>query len=442
MSKTKANFVVDDSFPLIDGIGHSDKLDFVRVKGGGSTNTTYFDRGADILNTHHVICSTGPVAVKSGQVASYVECLVQPNFYSSGGGTVGGALNYITPGDSHFQRGSDRVLLHRIVVNGSLCRPHGESLDRFEVLPPAPKVFVALVCDTQATDYAPGDPLVVGSAFDSAFFLSYVSGVPVLDADNAYRFRVLAHDVIDFADCPETPYGWVDMPSVWNSAGVPPDVVTTVAEHYGYSFWRAVSRGFIFDVDLNDALCTFRSSAPDSSCFGDIAFGIVAVLFDGVNIRPFVPAANAFNYVDIQFSSFCYFSDWLTPSIPHAPAGADGSVVPPAEDDLDVLADESARLAGDAANLPGAMRPVHKKVRKGDAGFYNFMSRNDDALMEFPDDPEVALLPVPGTRGAMKGPSRKKVRRRGAYSGPPARHEGSFEYFEGDDWNDFTRKTW
>lgn len=421
MSKTKANFVVDDSFPLIDGVGHSDKIDWVDVKGGGSTNTTNLDPLCP--SSHFFLCMTNALHSVSTDVNSVV---VHPPFSTDAAGGFGLnnplCLNAVFQGDNLWSRGSDRILMRRIEVSGSLARRAGQLEFPFgssSYCPP--KVLVGLVLDTQCS----GSDLSNDAVFE--YGNGYLpsagtvrSGMPMMLAGvDRSRYRMLAFDLVDFAKSPDGGYLINDSAQEWNSAGFQPDVQSIVVARDHYMYWRDVSFGFRFDVDLNDIICSFNSNSGTVSSVVDNALFLVAFCFDGISGNGYVP--NGIGAVDLSFKSRLEFVDWLIPRIPHAPAGADGPVVPPAEDDLDVLADESAKLAGDGPS-------ASKKLRKGDVGAYNFMPRDDDVLMQFPDDPEVARLSVPGTRGSSKGPSRKKFRRYGSYR--PKFPFGSFDPYE------------
>lgn len=429
MSKTKANFIVDDAFPLIDGAGHSDKIDFFNVKGGGSTNTTNFDSSS--YDCHWCITSRSPVVVGTDLSSS----LYDPDLSNDDAGiwhaNNPGCLNAIYPGDSTVGRGSDRVCLSRLEISGTVSRSAGyyssisnSGLSAFPYN--RPKCFLAVVLDTQADRAIPPicslsqdslGPFTCGNAVP-ATAVNRLCGVPMLALRNSKRYRVLCFDIIDFDEEPSFAF----TPKV--TAGTSTDVPWTmdVEDYRSHWSWPSSVRGFRFDVDLADVLCSFNGTNVadiDISTVVDNALHFYALCFDGVSLDSY--ALDAFQTLTLSYFSRVSFYDWLIPKIPHAPAGADGPVVPPAEDDLDVLADESAKLAGDGPS-------ASKKLRKGDVGAYNFMPRDDDVLMQFPDDPEVARLSVPGTRGSSKGPSRKKFRRYGSYR--PKFPFGSFDPYE------------
>lgn len=428
MSKIKANFVVDDSFPFIDGVGHSDKIGFHNVKGGGSTNTTNFDFEDGDL--HHHYTSRTPAVVGTQLSSTLFDpdlAYDQNNIWQLSNPNC---LNGIYSGDKATCRGSDRVCLSRVEVSGTVYRNAGYhtyvgspgGLGNFP--DNRPKCFVALVLDTQCDGAIPpsgffdftADPSSAiwcqGNSMDVTAVYAF-SGVPMLNLfPGRKRYRVLAYEVLDFDEKPDfslTPRftAGTETTAPWSM---------DVLEYRSHWTWPSCAKGFRFDVDLADVLCSFNSDAGGSiNNIVDNALHVYAFCFDGISANNYTPGA--FGTLYMSYFSRVQFMDWLSPTIPHAPAGADGPVVPPAEDDLEVLADESAKLAGLPALPDSPIVRERKKFRKGDAGFYNFMSRNDDVLMEFPDDPEVALLPTPGTRGSSKGPARKKGRRGGSYRG-------------------------
>jgi len=401
----KANFKVDPDFPIIDGVGHSDKIDFFDVKGGGCTNTTMLDMGYGGL--HLFSCSRDPVVLST----NISNCRVGPNIYVGPTGVLfAGApdcLNCAGTGDTAFGRGSDRVLLNRVEVSGVLHRAAGTEEDDFSSLAPAPKVFVALVLDTQANGAAIDSNLIWqhGGAWNGAATNWYSNVIlpfdiitPVAGGTVApeKRFRFLAHDVVDFALNPETSYSWVDYADTTTTEGGPLPVpeTTTVLTRTRYSFWRSVALGFRFDVDLNDALCQFSGDGVSVASCSDLALHVFAYVFDGVNQNNYTP--HAFGSVSISYMSRVWFSDFLS-ATHFVAAGADGGVVPDEEVPLAVLADQSALMAGDGTFLE---RPV--KRTKASHGFYNFRPRSGDAML-FEDDPEFARL------HGRKGSSRARV---------------------------------
>jgi len=416
----KAAFRVDPDFPVIDGVGHSDKIDYFNVKGGGTTNTTCFD--PIVPSSHWFECYRTPVAVVSGTAPDeYNLCVVDPVINENAHSNPG-CLNSVQSGDAKSMRASDRILMHRIVVNGTVRRPPGESFLEFGALPCLPKVFVALVLDKDSN----GSIFSAGDVFEpsESFFASdYKSCVPFLFPTWSSRYQVLAFDVLDFARSIEAPYTWVDTPASWDNAPPAPAVVTPNR----YSFWRDVALGFRFDVDLNDALCSFSSNSGTYTSLVDLGLHMVAILFDGVQNVGYTVASGDFNYCTISYQSRLFFSDFLSPSV-IVPAGADGGLFPEEEAPLVLLADQSAAMAGDGS-FP-ERRP--KKKTKASEGYFNFRTRSDEALMQFPDDPEVARMPAPGWRGSGNPSRHKKSRTRGQY---PDRAR-PFDDFLGDDWND------
>jgi len=428
----KANFSVDPDFPVIDGVGHSDKIGFFNVKGGGATNTTFLDPVEPGLHCFYV---ANPGAAVSTSLAS---TLVSPTHVEDNSGVwhVENPLCLNSPyvGDNFCSRGSDRVVMSRIQVSGSIIRFAGTDDEDFAALPVAPKCFVALVLDTQCNGAVPPTvpfgtndnvrnmPFDFGNAINAAA-TAHLSHVPTCGFGSYPRFRVLASEVIDFAFNPETKYDWVDSPETWTSAGVPPDVTSTVLTRTRYSFWREVVCGFRFDVDLNDCLCSFSGNSPDVTSIVDNSLHVFALQFDGISQNGFL--THPFNALSITYLSQLWFRDFLVPKIPHAPAGADGGVVPDDEVPLAILADQSAALAGDGTFVD---RPV--KRTKAAHGFYNFAPRGGDAML-FEDDPEFARLQAPG---ANRGPTRKSDSRARVYP-IAARRWKAHKYDDNEDYN-------
>jgi len=409
----KANFIVDPDFPVIDGIGHSDKIDFFDVKGGGSTNTTFLDGGYD--GFHLCECSRTPVALGTNQQS----CRVGPSLAVDGSGlwqtNAADCLNPIPLGDSVYSRNNDCVLLNRIEVSGVCRRLPGSDTEDFDNLPVVPKVFVCLALDTQANGAAisSGSLFYPGNSIN-ATASSFYSGVPFLSPLGTFggapvvpnkRWRVLSYDVIDFALNPETRYDWVDYADTTTTEGGPLPVpeTTTIVTRTRYSFWRSVALGFRFDVDLNDVVQSFKSSTHSVADIVDNALHVFAVCFDGVSTDGYTP--HAFARVELSYISRCWFADYLSPSV-FAPAGVDGAVVPDDEVPLAILADQSGLMAGDGTFLE---RPV--KRTKASHGFFNFLPRAGDAML-FEDDPEFARLQAPG---ANRGPTRKADSRSRVY---------------------------
>jgi len=405
----KANFKVDPEFPVIDGVGHSDKIDYFDVKGGGSTNTTFLDGCDDSL--HYYACSRSTLFPVSTDARSF---RADPDLQSDNTlpgvtwfSATPGCLNSMYVGDNYGSRGSDRICMSRIEVSGIVHRPSGSEYDPFSNIAPAPKCFVALVLDTQSDGAVPPDDIFInhdsrknapfdfGSSLSAAATVSAPTTVPMVAFGTSNRFRVLASDVIDFALNPETRYDWVDYANTWEAAGVPPSVTSTVLTREQYSFWRDVSLGFRFDVDLNDVLCSFSGDGHSIADIVDNSLHLYALCFDGVSLNAYVP--HAFGSLSLKYISRLWFRDFLVPKVPHAPAGADGDVVPDEEVPLAILADQSGLMAGDGTFMD---RPV--KRTKAAHGFYNFAPRAGDAML-FEDDPEFARL------HGRKGSSRSRV---------------------------------
>jgi len=398
----KANFDVDPDFPIIDGVGHSDKIDFFNVKGGGSTNTTLFDCGYG--SDHSTYCARRSTTVATSRGA----CALDPDVYinDAGATTAGssGCLNPVFAGDSLRGRCSDRICLNRIEVSGVLHRAAGTDEDDYSSIATAPKVAVFLVLDTHANGavLAPDRCLFAGGSFNSSL-TNLISSVPLPVQLNSgacvpeSRFRILASDVIDFALNPETRYDWLDYADTTTTEGGPLPVpeTTTIVTRTRYSFWRSVSLGFRFDVDLGAALCQYLGDDGLLANCSDLSLHLWALCFDGVNMEGYTP--HAFGRVECSYMSRLWFSDWLAPRS-FTPAGADGGPVPDEEVPLAILADQSAAMAGDGTFLE---RPV--KRSKASHGFFNFRPRSGDAML-FEDDPEFARLQ------RRKGDSRSRVR--------------------------------
>lgn len=385
---SKANFLVDADFPVVDGVGHADKIAFFNVKGGGSTNTTCFD---PTRNGHSFECcrTEVPLATSVGLVhpdmrTGYSNILTVADSF---------CLNAIHPGDLNCSRGTDRVLLNRIEVSGTVYRPSGSWRDatgQSETPQPAfpyhhPKCFVALVLDTQARGAVPTDnPFFAGAAYNLAA-TSFISSPPFLnDEVSSSRYRVLAYDILDF----EAPVSQSMAVTHWegNEAGYPVTTFSVDSVICQFS-WTSLVRGFRFDVCLNDVLCCFNGPDDGSNCtvsnIVDNALHLYACNFNGHDYINY-PTIDNFSYLSINYLSRLWFSDFLSPTS-FVAAGADGAVVDSYAPDLDVLADQSAILAGEVPE------PRRKKT-KASEGFFNFRPRGDPALSAFPDDPEVAGL--------------------------------------------------
>lgn len=412
----KANFNVDPYFPVIDGVGYSDKIDYFDVKGGGSTNTTFLDPLDDSLHCHWTCrsvlfpVSTNLAACRADPDLEF-DNQVPASFWQAG---TPDCLNAVYLGDTATSRGSDRILMDRIEVSGFVHRPSGTDEDDYSSISPAPKCFVALVLDTKSDGAVPpavafsavtgglSGPWGRGGAENPAATNGY-SAVPFLAFGVSHRFRVLASDVIDFALNPDTRYDWVDYADTTTTEGGPLPVpeTTTIVTRTRYSFWRDVSVGFRFDVDLNDVLCCFRADGHAITDIVDNSLHLYALCFDGVHENGYVP--HAFGTLSLKYMSRLWFRDYLIPKGPHVAAGADGDVVPDDEVPLAILADQSAAMAGDGVYIEAAARDRPTKRTKASHGFYNFLPRAGDAML-FEDDPEFARLQAPG---ANRGPTRK-----------------------------------
>jgi len=414
----KANFSVDPDFPVIDGIGHSDKIDFFDVKGGGCTNTTLLDPLDDNLHCH--FCCRSVLSPVSTTVTSFradpdleFDNQVPVSFWQAGSP---GCLNAPYLGDTATSRGSDRILLNRIEVSGVVHRPSGTEEDDYSSIAPAPKCFVALVLDTQCDGAVPPDatysavpqqscgPFSGGGSLNPTATNGYGS-VPFLSYGMSKRYRVLAFDVIDFALNPETRYEWVDYANTTATTGgpLPAPTETTIVTRTRYSFWRDVSIGFRFDVALNDALCCFSGSGHSVASLVDSALHIYALCFDGVNLDNYVP--HGFGTLSLKYKSRLWFSDYLVPRSDVVAPGADGDVVPDDEVPLAILADQSAAMAGDGIYIEAAERDRGPKRRhtKASTGHFNFRPKFD--APDFDDDPEFSSA----RRGLRKYESRSRA---------------------------------
>lgn len=427
--KSKANFFVDPEFPIIDGVGHADKQAYTNVKGGGCTNTTMYDpvsAGGHVFTSWLDRRAIFPVSNVAGSV-SYVNNAVDPT-RSVPSVASPGALNCIPVGDALYSRASDRIVLDRVVVNGSVSRAGGVWSDPDGIITCGylhnqydPKCFLALVCDKRP-DGGVFDP---DFCFDNAQSYSVTVGgdsPPWLDHNWLGRYQVLAHEVLDFTDPPPLAVPLVNQ-FLFDS------VTWQRTDSYTNYVYRPVTKGFRFDVDLRGALCSFNGSSGTYTDLVDCALHMVAIWFDGYDNTAYTILTH--QNLGIEYQSRVFFRDFLSP-LSFVPAGADGGVVADESPDLDVLADQSAILAGLPALPDSPVRRPRKKT-KASEGYYNFRSPSGEAGMLFPDDPEVAGLRDPGTRGSGRPPWHKKPRRRGQFRDKDAR---PFDDFLGDDWND------
>jgi len=121
----KSAFKFDPEFPVIDAIGHSDKIGYLNVKGGGSTNTTLFEPSS--VSSHYMSSWRTRSAVSPPTSAdNFTPCAVDPT-QSEPGNFNPGALNVISEGDGVYSRCSDSVRLNRIIVSGSVTRAGGHA---------------------------------------------------------------------------------------------------------------------------------------------------------------------------------------------------------------------------------------------------------------------------------------------------------------------------
>jgi len=388
MSRTKGNFSVDPSYPAIDAVGHSDKQAYFNVKGGGSTNTTMLDSlpfGSHLLYGWFARAAISPWLNVSG--TTKFPPALDPSLNVGGLGSPG-CLNGILPGDRFHDRCGDQVLLKRVTVNGTVSRAGGVFYGSDDVPGVAPslgtyidpKCFVCLVADL-APDGAAFDSDLV---FDPAQNFSVTAGggsVPWLDHHWSERFRVLAHEIMDFADCPPLAVNIVDQFLF--------DGVTWQRTISNTSYvYRPCTKGFRFDVDLNNVLVRYSGNTGTFADCTNFALHVCAVWFDGyTNANTGVPLA--IQNLGLEYMYRLWFDDFLSPSS-FAPAGADGPVVNDETPDLDVLADQSAAMAGDVAVVDAA-EPRRKKTKSSE-GYYDFRPRFDPSLESFPDDFEFARL--------------------------------------------------
>jgi len=392
---SKANFIVDPGFPVIDGVGHPDKIRYFNVKGGGSTNTTNLD---PLCPGHVYECSRTEIPL--GTSITHGSGRIDPDLHYDASGFwqahATQCLNAVPVGDTYSSRGSDRILMNRIEISGSVYRPAGSWRDatgQSEIPQPqfpyhTPKCFVALVLDTQAHGAVPssdvaGCPFSPGAAYNSTA-TNWISGVPFVNDECVLdRFKVLAYDVLDFESCVSQSMAITHWEG--NEAGYP--VTTFSVDSLISQFsWTSVVRGFRFDVSLNDVLTSFDGPAAGDCTIANVvdnALHLFACNFNGHDLEGF-STLDSFSYLSINYLSRLWFSDFLSPKT-FAPSGADGPVVADEAPDLDLLADQSAILAGDAPE------PRRKKT-KASEGFFNFRPRGDRALLAFPDDFEFARL--------------------------------------------------
>lgn len=417
---SKPNFIVDSDFPIIDGVGHPDKISFFNVKGGGSTNTTCLD---PCLPTHVYPCSRSEYPVAT----TLYNCRQDPDLHQDATGFwqlhTTQCLNAVPVGDTNSSRGSDRVLLDRIEVSGTVYRPTGSWRDvttvgeggPFPEFPyHHPKCFVALVLDMQANGAVPPSSVVAETGaftFGAGLNTAATNGIgapPFVNVANVppKRYRVLAFDVLDF----EAPVSQAMISTVWNTEEITPPILQSTVEYALTQFsWTSVVKGFRFDVCLNDVLSCFSGPAAGDATIANVvdnALHIYAYNFNGHDLDGFNAGSN-FNYLSINFMSRLFFSDFLSPTT-FAPAGADGGVVLDEAPGLDLLADQSAVLAGLPA-LPDSPIRRPKKKTKASEGYYNYRPRVGAGML-FPDDPERAAMAAPGSRGSSKAPRRKSGR--------------------------------
>lgn len=381
---SKANFYVDSDFPVIDGVGHSDKQGYFNVKGGGSTNTTFLDAlppGQHLTWGWFDRAAIAPWQNSAGEIT--FPPAVDPSRAATGPGVVSspGCLNGLLQGDGYRDRCGDSVLLSRITVNGAVSRYGGVwhnadnpvrvgGLD--DQFPP--KCFLALVADLDPNGAAFNPDIV----FDPAQAYSVVQGggsVPWLDHNWTHRFRVLAHDIIDFTDVPPLAVNLTNQFALDGAFWFRVESVTSYVH-------RPVTKGFRFDVDLNDVLCKYAGNTGTFSDLTNFGLHFCAVWFDGFSNTAYT--LDASQNLGLEYMYRLWFKDFLSPSA-FSPAGVDGPVLPSEAPDLDVLADQSAILAGDAPE------PRRKKT-KASVGMFNFRPRGDPALLSFPDDFEFSRL--------------------------------------------------
>lgn len=401
----KANFRVDSDFPVIDGVGHSDKIGYLNVKGGGSTNTTLYD--PSVPSSHYLTSWRVRSAVSPPTSAdNFTPCAVDPT-HTIGGLLNPGALNVISEGDAIYSRCSSKVVLNRIVVSGSVTRAGGHafyanavgdaaigrvSYDPSAVLISDPKCFVALVLDKSSNSAAfDADQVFDGSG--GIHVPPTTCSLPWLDENWVSRYSVLAFDILDWSDRPGVPVlgvGTVD------TTGVGVDVTQISGLNIIY---QPSTKGFLFDVDLNGVLCSFESNVGDYNDLSDVSLHMVAVWFDGYMVEG--TAIPSYNNLGIEYQSKLFFEDFLSPSA-FVAAGADGPVVPDDEVPLAILADQSAAMAGDGTFLDP---PAKRRHTKASTGHFNFRPKNDPAIDNFDDDPEFSVA----RRGLRKYESRSRA---------------------------------
>jgi len=443
---SKANFLYDPSYPLVDSAGHSDKLSFFNVKGGGSTNTTLFDPPSS--GVHYLQSARSYVGVS----ATLGSCRLDPDLNIDASGfwqlSNPGCLNAVDQGDYLWTRCGDTISLDRIEISGCVSRFGGAWADTAGQSDPnvvafpyySPKAFVALVLDTQADRAVPptgvdldagqNGPFTIGGAMNVAA-TNFVSAVPFLELKvPPNRFRVLAFDVLDF----DGPVNRCESVVHWegNEAGYPVTTSSVDTIRTSYS-WQTISRGFRFDVDLNGVLCHYFGTGASISNVVDNALHMYVLNFDSANEDGRTLSSNApesFGYLSCQYTSRLSFRDQLMPRS-FSEAGADGGVVADEAPDLTVLADQSAILAGLPA-LPDSPVRRPKKKSKASEGYYNFRPSAGAGDL-FADDPEVALLPDAPDGSAL--PSRRwKTARFGDFE-----HQGSY-YGERKRWDPRNRR--
>jgi hypothetical protein len=420
----KGNFFVDPDFPVIDALGHPDKIDFHRVKGGGSTNTTNFDLLRSGVHHYSTARSTIPVPT------SLADCIVGPNFFVDNAGVLQSGdprcVNSPPFGDADWTRSSDRFLMDRLEISGVVTRPGGSwdypdsELGGVGFNIPSPKCFVAVVLDLRSNYALPpfnstglssltalGGPFCPGAGEVSTGGggVTALSACPLLNHIDSGRFRVLAYDVLDFA------------------GELGRSVLGSKDELYRSSFvWSSVSKGFRFDIDLNNLIgevadVSYPSTYAHMLCN---SIYVYSLNFNGVDLDAFTFSAfdyDIYKYLTINYRTRLSFFDCNTPFAGPVSAGADGGVVPDDDvDPLNILADQSAVLAGLPA-LPDSPIRSKRQGYKKKARFSGPPDRGarQEARMLFDDDPEVALLSDRAWRGSSKAPRFKKYRPEGEY---------------------------
>jgi len=350
-------FSVVQDYPVLDAVGPESDLSLVRVKGGGATNVTCFDA---FRADHEFTCTRRNSMLNWAHADDYRNILLQPEI--AAGFTVEDDYVISAPpvGDGWQERSGAAVVAQRVVVSGS-CARLGFYVDgEYPSLGCAPMCFVALVLDRHCNGVLP-DPANFfqhggGTSYDDPTDFNISSFPLVRSGNSASRYRVLAFDNFSMA-CPVYRSLWYDGSEVGGGN-----------KHLWE--WNDFAHPFYFDVDLGDLEFKFSGNGSTvGDCVGNVLY-VVSYLWNGINLQGAVSALTDYQRCALSYVSRFYFSDGLDagdkPVLPTADDSVRAPVVIPgvgvSRNDLDVLADESAKLAGDGPSRVvsrGGFESVH-----------------------------------------------------------------------------------